>query len=70
MASGVTLLVQNKLPRFYIKSKREEEVRENDVVMKYEFYQDEIRWLKAVNKLIQFQNIIERDAKGGEFSYL
>ena len=41
--------MQNKRP---IKNKREEEVRENDVIMKYGFYQDEIQWLKAVNRLI------------------
>ena len=49
---SATLIVQNKRPRPYIKSKREEKVRENDVIMKYEFYQDEIQWLKAVNRLI------------------
>ena len=45
--------MQNKRPRPYIKkNKREEEMRENDVIMKYGYYQDEIQWLKAVNRLI------------------
>ena len=34
-------------------------MRENDVIMKYKFYQDEILWLTD-----KFQKNIERDAKG------
>ena len=51
--------MKNKWPRPYIKSNRIEGVRENDVIMKYRFYQDEILWLTD-----KFPNNIERDAEG------
>ena len=45
-------LGQNKWPRSCIKRERVEEGRENNVVRKYGFYQNEFQWLIAVNRQI------------------
>ena len=45
-------LGQNKWPRSCIKRERVEEGRENNVVRKYGFYQNEFQWLTAVNRQI------------------
>ena len=42
---GYSLVPENRFLELARKTKREEEVRENDVIMKYGIYQVEIQWL-------------------------
>ena len=57
------LLGQNKWPRSCIKRERVEEGRENNVVRKYGFYQNEFQWLIAVDRQISKLYLVRRERK-------
>ena len=56
-------LGQNKWPRSCIKRERVEEGRENNVVRKYGFYQNEFQWLIAVNRHISKHYRVRRESQ-------
>ena len=56
-------LGQNKWPRSCIKRERVEEGRENNVVRKYGFYQNEFQWLIAVNRQISKHYRVRRESQ-------
>ena len=56
-------LGQNKRPRSCIKRERVEEGRENNVVRKYGFYQNEFQWLIAVNRQISKHYRVRRESQ-------
>ena len=56
-------LGQNKWPRSCIKRERVEEGRENNVVRKYGFYQNEFQWLIAVYRQISKHYRVRRESQ-------
>ena len=60
---GYSLAPEKRFREQARKTKREEEVRENDVIMKYGIYQVEIQWLIAVNRQISKHHRARRERK-------